>query len=118
MSIPHILFTASGSSGPSAASNDLKKLQSTNSLTAKDNIRERLNMHVKKRIQGHDIIGQYPISQYSMPATSGSSIYTSSASTLKQTHPFLMTGTAKLKLSIHLKHHENEKTLKIFLISK
>lgn len=85
MSIPQIYLSASGSTGPSTVvSNDLRKFQSS----SKENIRERLNMHVKKRIQGHDIIGQYP-----MPITSpASSIYSNSISASQQTHPFLMAG--------------------------
>lgn len=98
MSIPQLFLTASSPSASSIVipNNVARKFQTPDvSVTSKKNIRERLNMHVKKRIQGHDIVTQ----QYSLPSPSPtspspSSLYTNPAlsSAIKQNHPFLMSG--------------------------
>lgn len=84
MSIPHILTGTS-------AQHTLPPINSKHfsSSNSKEHIRERLNMHVKKRIHGQDII---PHPQYSLPS---SSVYSNTplSSALKHqasTHPFLM----------------------------
>lgn len=95
MSIPQIFLTASGSSRPSTTQNDSQRIQSFNlPTTSKEHIRERLNLHVKKRIQSHDQ-PQYPMLSTS-PTTS---LYATTASALKPTHPFLMTGTKQWRES-------------------
>lgn len=88
MSIPQIFLTASGSSVPTTVQNDSQRIQSFNfPTTSKEHIRERLNLHVKKRIQGQDP------PHYSMSSPSPTASLYSSASTLKPAYPFLVTGT-------------------------
>lgn len=86
MSIPHILLNSAAGTSATSTLPINSKHPSHNS---KEHIRERLNMHVKKRIQSHDITPQY-----SLPAAvSSSSVYstTSLSTALKPpTHPFLM----------------------------
>lgn len=97
MSIPQIFLTASGSSMPTTTTNvsTSRRMPSLDSSSnSKEHIRERLNLHVKKRIQGHDI------GHYSMPSASPSpptSLYSAT-----NAHPFLMTGTAKPNISISM----------------
>lgn len=95
MSIPHIFLTASGASATSSTPIYSKRLQPPNlSPTSKEHIRERLNMHVKKRIQGQDIMSQYPVSASPVFST------TPLSSALKPTHPFLMSGSCLLNFQI------------------
>ncbi|XP_055316445.1 uncharacterized protein LOC129576049 [Sitodiplosis mosellana] len=92
MSIPQILLTAAGSAPTPVISPNSRRLQPPDPMaTAKENIRERLNMHVKKRIQ-QEI---YPIS----PPTSTHHypdhyLDRGVASSLKPTYPFLMSGAS------------------------
>lgn len=93
MSIPHILTAAGASATPTLPINS--KHFSSNS---KEHIRERLNMHVKKRIQGQDIIPQYhslPAAAAAAAAAASSSVYSTTplSSALKPTHPFLMSSS-------------------------
>lgn len=90
MSKPQIILTASSESPSFNEQNNSHKLQQTSAATSKENIRKRLNMHVKKRIQGQNIIAHYPLTSTS---TSSTTIYPNSAlpSTIKTTtHSFLM----------------------------
>lgn len=79
MSIPHIYLTAAGASATSSPPICSRSLQSGNLSDTKEHIRERLNMHVKKRIQGQDIIPQYTVPS--------STVYSSTS------HPFLMSSS-------------------------
>lgn len=90
MSIPYILSATGTSAQHSLPPINSKHYYSSSSLSSnsKDHIRERLNMHVKKRIHGQDII---PHPQYALPAAAAA-VYSSTplSSALKPTHPFLM----------------------------
>lgn len=88
MSIPHIFLTASGPSPASSTPITSRKLQPPDlSANFKENIRERLNMHVKKRIQGQDTLPQY-----SVPSSLAASPLFSATPMSTATHPFLMSG--------------------------
>lgn len=90
MSVPQIFLTASGSATPVISSNNSRRLQSNDpSTVAKENIRERLNMHVKKRIQGQDI---YPTSPPNPSHLYSHQFDRDSAAAHRPTHPFLMSG--------------------------
>ncbi|XP_031617004.1 uncharacterized protein LOC116336917 [Contarinia nasturtii] len=97
MSIPQLFLTAPSPSASSIAlpNGSSTKFQSPDvSATSKENIRERLNMHVKKRIQGHDVIAQYSLPPPPIPqATSPFYSNPMSSTTLKPNHhPFLISG--------------------------
>lgn len=101
MSIPYRLAAASESSSSAAVPIYSKKLANLTGTTA-ENIRERLNMHVKKRIQGLDIVAPYPVSSSPSTSSLASHLFSANplASSLKQTHPFLMTGEYKQSYAV------------------
>lgn len=89
MSIPQLFLTAAGSA---VSPNSSRRMQHPEaSAVTKENIRERLNMHVKKRIQGQDI---YPTSPPTPTHLYPNHLDRGVAAAIKPTHPFLMSGKA------------------------
>lgn len=88
--MPQLFLTAAGSATPVISPNNSRRFQSNDpSAVAKENIRERLNMHVKKRIQGQDI---YPTSPPNSSHLYSHQFDRDSTATLRPTNPFLMSG--------------------------
>lgn len=89
MSIPQIFLTSAGTSIPINTLINSRSTQPANQ-SSKEHIRERLNMHVKKRIQGQDILTQFP--PLLSPGTT-TFPHTALPSALRPPHQFLMTGS-------------------------